>query len=57
MMRSSQPHFLPQAILLVCFVGALFAIHATVASLTGREIADFSVLIAFFVMLLWLVNR
>lgn len=48
MVRPSKPSFLPLAILFVVFVIALFAIHANVTSLVGREIADLAVLVSFF---------
>ncbi len=57
MVRTSKPGLLPLVLLLALFIGALLAIHLNVASLLGREIADFSVLITFFTLLLFLVSR
>lgn len=48
MVRPSKPSLLPLAILFGLFVIALFAIHANVTSLVGREIADLAVLVTFF---------
>lgn len=49
MVRSSKPNLVTGLLLLVLFVGGLVTVHLTVGSLIGREVADVSVLVLFFV--------
>lgn len=54
MVRSSKPSLLSGVILLALFIGGLVAVHVFVDAVVGREIADVSILIVFFVgVFLW----
>jgi hypothetical protein len=54
MARHSKSSLIPHALLLLSFFTALFIVHLTVDSEIGREIADGSILFAFFaILLLW----
>lgn len=58
MVRSSKPSLLPAFIWLALFFVGLIAAHMYVDSVLGRQIADISLLIAFFGgLLLWSGRR
>ncbi len=58
MVRPSKPGILPSAILLTLFLAALVSVHLTVDSEIGRQIADISILVAFFaVLFVWLARN